>query len=160
MKALMKAITLALRSAARAVGRLVWVVVQVGDRLISMLRPAPMPPVDQLEPEPADGAGQADGLMPIRELAYARMAGTMPSPATLAAAGVMASRWVSVMTPAMLAAVIAADNQRLHRHMRGIERIRGVVPFDRAAIDDVRMALERQPVVMTEELAPTPRRYA
>ncbi len=156
----MKAISLGLRAAARAMTRMIWVTIEIAGRLVSVLRPAPMPLVDQLGPDVADDVDQADELMPIRQLAYSRMAGTMPTPAVLAAAGAMGTPWVSVLSPAMLAAVIAADDNHLRRHMRGIERIRGVVPYDKAAIADVRSALDRQQGEVTADAAPTPMRYA
>jgi len=143
MKWLMKAI----RAAAAAMRRLVLVTVRVSDRLISMLMPAPMPAIDELEPEPAAPDPSRDTgsqFMPIRNLAYARLQGTMPTPAMLAAAGRLQTEWISAMSPAMLKAVLLADDKRLHLHMRGIECIKGVLRYDEKIIDDYRVAMLRQ----------------
>ena len=143
MKWLMKA----LRAAAAVMRRLVLVTVRLGDRLISMLMPAPMPAIDELEPEtsaPDPSRDTGSRFMSIRNLAYARLQGTLPTPAMLAAAGKLPCEWVSAMSPAMLKSVLLADDRRLHLHMRGIETIRGVLRFDEKIIDDYRVAMLRQ----------------
>ncbi len=142
----MKSLMRMLRSVARAMSRLVMITVRIGDRLISKLVPAPMPTVDELEPDAADNAERDTGsaFMPIRNLAYARLSGTMPKPTDLAAAGKLSSEWVSSMTPEMLKKVLLADDVKLHKHLRGVETLKGVLRYDEAAIDEYRIALLRQ----------------
>ena len=164
MRSLMAAVARVMRAVARAMRTMAWVVIQVGDRLISVLRPEPMPMIDQLEPEPAGEHATADTgseFAPIRNLAYCRLEGRMPTPAQLAAAGKLGSEWVSTMTPVMLKSVLLADDPRLGRHLRGIEPIRGVLPFDEDAIDEYRIAVLRQKAAEeTVRRTITPLRYA
>lgn len=143
MKSLMRAIA----AIARAMRKVVLVTVRFGDRLISMLMPAPVPAIDELEPEtsaPDPSRDTGSIYMPIRNLALCRLEGRMPTPAMLAAARRLPTEWISAMSPAMLKAVLLADDKRLHMHMRGIETLKGVLRFDEKIIDDYRVAMLRQ----------------
>jgi hypothetical protein len=163
MLRMIAAIRAIMRAVSRAMSAMVRVTVRVGDRLISMLVPAPMPPVDTLEPDTSPDPSRDTGseFMAIRNLAYARMTGRMPTPAELAAAGKLGSEWISVMPKPMLKAVLLADDGRLHRHMRGIECIKGVLRYDETVIDEYRIALLRERARVEEaKRTMTPLRYA
>jgi hypothetical protein len=157
----MRSLTRAIRAVLRAMRGLAKVTASVGGRLVSMLVPAPLPVIDELEPEAAVERDTSSEYAPIRALAYARLAGTMPTPQMLSAAGRLATEWVSTMTREMLKAVILADDSRLRQHMRGTATIKGVLRYDEAVIDDYRIAMLRERARdETAKRALTPMRYA
>lgn len=151
----------AIAAVMRAVRAMVVVTARIGGKLVSMLVPAPMPAIDELEPAPLAERDTGSVYAPIKALAYARLAGTMPTPQMLAAAGRLPTEWISAMTRPMLKAVILADDATLHRHMKGAETIRGVLRYDEQVIDEYRVAMLRERArEETAKRTMTPLRYA
>lgn len=159
----MRSLMRMLRAVARAMKSLVMVTVRVAGRLVTMLLPQPLPAIDELEPDVKDGRERDTGsaFMALRNLAYARLQGRMPTPSELAAAGKLSCEWVSVMPKHMLKAVLLADDAKLHRHMRGVETLRGVLRYEESAIDEYRIAqLRERAREETARRTMTPVRYA
>jgi len=158
MGALMKAV----RAVLAAMAALVWVVVRIGDRLISMLQRQPIPMIDELEPAmptEVDQARAAGEEAAVRNLAAIVLRGGTPGPEHFAAAGEKASEWLSVMDNRMLKLVVMATNAELHDHMKGRRGIRGLLYFDEETVNEFRIAELRQEA-RERQAALVSRRYA
>lgn len=147
MKNVAKMIGAVMRAMRVAAQVMVMVPVWVGGRLISMLVPAPMPAMDELEPAHADEravTGQESEFMAIRNLAAARFNGQMPSPELLAECGRLPVDWLSAMPRPMLKQVLCSTDSQLRAHMRGRKSIRGLLAYDAQGIEEYRISMIRQ----------------
>lgn len=147
MKAMLKAIGRMLRAMKRAAAGTLKVLVRVGDRMVAMLVPAPLPAVDMLEPEleaandnPASTPMTGSVHATIRNLAYARMTGRLPTPAELGAVSAMEADWIAAMDAEMNRKLLRASDAEISAHIRGRACIKGVLAFDADAIDDLATA--------------------
>lgn len=147
MKAMMRAIGRMLRAMKRAAQASVKVLVRVGDKLVAMIVPAPLPPMDMIEDDmvPANDNPAATPMTgsvhsAIRNLAYARMLGRLPTPAELGAVSAMEADWIAVMSEEMNRKLLKASDAEISAHIRGRANIRGVLAFDADAIDDLATA--------------------
>ena len=147
MKALIRAIGRMLRAMKRATAGTVKVLVRVGDRLVAMLVPTPLPRVDMLEDEfeaandnPASTPMTGSIHSAIRNLAYCRMIGKMPRAAELGAVSAMEADWIAAMDAEMNRKLLKASDAEITAHVRGRARISGVLAFDADAIDDLTTA--------------------
>ena len=144
MRSLMKAIARALRAMRRAARSMVRTLVWVGDRLVSMLLPAPMPALDELEPDDVSPAN--DNVAPsenqaIRDLAYAHLQGRMPTAQQLGAVSQFQADWIASMDAEMCRRLLKASDADIRAHLQGNRAIRGVLWCDEAGIDDYATAL-------------------
>lgn len=139
MGALMKAV----RAVLAAMAAMVWVVVRIGDRLISVLQCQPMPMIDQLEPAMPTEVDQAraDGEeAAIRNLAAITLRGGLPGPEHFAAAGEKASEWLAVLDERMLKLVVMSTDREIRDHMRGRKTVKGLLYYDEETVDEFRIA--------------------
>lgn len=147
MKAMMRAIARMLRAMKRAAAGTVKVMVRVGDKLVAMIVPAPLPPMDMLEDDmvPANDNPVATAMTgsihsAIRNLAYARMLGRLPTAAELGAVSAMEQDWIAAMDAEMNKKLLRASDAEISAHIRGRACIKGVLAFDADAIDDLATA--------------------
>lgn len=149
MKSLMKAIRNALRAMRRAAGSMVRVTREIGGRLVSMLVPA-MPIYEPVEPETAEETvpNQEDYFreMTVRAAAAQMMSGGVPALELMAGLSIEERRWLAVMDDAMLKRVVLSRMPDLREHLRNRQTIRGVLRFERAAVDAYLDALAREQV--------------
>lgn len=140
---LMRVIRAVMKAMRQAAKQMVRVTTWIGGRLVSMLVPAPVPQYDELEDDVApvaiDQAQLGSAFMPIRNLAYARHIGRMPSPAELGAVSDLEAEWISAMSKDMLKQLLTSRDPELHAHMRGRQTIRGLLRFEEDAIDAYRI---------------------
>lgn len=143
MKAMLKAIGRMLKAMKRAAAASMRVLVRVGDRLVAMIVPAPLPPMDMLDDDqvPANdnqGTPMTGSIhSAIRSLAYARMTGRMPTAAELGAVSAMEADWIAAMDAEMNRRLLKASDVEISAHIRGRANIKGVLAFDAEAIDDL-----------------------
>lgn len=96
---------------------------------------------------------RADDMSAVRELAKTLAAGLDADQAMLKGIPDMTIKWLRSMDRSALCKIALADDARVAAHMRGQAPIRGVVPYDKTAIDDVAAARdmlrprERQPTL-------------
>jgi hypothetical protein len=144
MKALMKAIGRMLRQMRRAARAMVRTLVMIGDRLVSILVPAPMPALDELEPDdiaPANDNSPVSECAAIRDLAYAQALGRLPTPAQLGAVTQLQVDWIASMDAEMSRRLLRATDNEIRAHLRGTKAIRGVLWCDATCIDDYTTAI-------------------
>ena len=141
---IMRAVARAMRRAAVAMTKtMVW----VGDRLVSMLVPAPMPMLDDgedLEPEAVDEIERGSEMMPLRNLAYARLVGRVPTANELDAVNQLEAEWISTMSQPMLRQVLMSTDSRIRDHISGRHTIKGLLRCDRVAIDEYRISVLKE----------------
>lgn len=166
MRAIARAMRAMRAAAASVVKKLVW----VGDKLVSIFVPAPMPAMDALEP---DDVAANDNLAPpsqplsehqaIRELAYCQLIGRMPTAQQLGAVTQLQADWIACLDREMARKVINASDADLRAHLLGNRCLRGVLWCDEACIDDYTTALDvreatREQVAMAANESYRPRR--
>ena len=138
MKNLMKAIRNVLRAMRRASGNMVRVTREIGGRLVSMLMPG-VPVCEPDEHEVSDEAvpNQPDYFreMTLRAAAAQLMSGGVPSPEIMADLGVEERRWLAVMDDDMLKRIVLSKLPDLREHLRNRQTIRGVLRYEKAAVD-------------------------
>ena len=147
MKAMMRATGRMLRAMKRAAAASMGVLMRVGDKLVAMVVPAPLPPVDMLDDDmvPANDNPTATPMTgsvhsAIRNLAYCRKLGRLPTPAELGAVSAMEADWIAAMDAEMNRRLLKATDGEISAHIRGRARIKGVLAFDADAIDDLATA--------------------
>lgn len=143
MKAVMKAIGRMLRQMRRAARAMVRTLVWVGDKLVSVLVPAPLPPIDELEPDdvPANDNQVISETAGIRDLAYCQALGRRPTAQQLGAVTQLQADWIASMDAEMCRRVLATKDGEIRAHLKGNKCIRGVLWCDAACIDDYTTAL-------------------
>lgn len=101
------------------------------------------------EPVPAPAAPQlktqaADDYAGVKRLAAAMMTAEGPKPDDFKRVPELTVAWLRALERAGLAKVAVSDPQTLRGHMRGGVPIKGLVPYDAAAVADV-TAAKRKP---------------
>lgn len=159
MKTLMKAIRNVLRAMRKAAGNMVRVTREIGGQLVSMLVPG-VPvyePDEPDEPEIAEetASNQPDYFreMTIRAAAAQMMSGGVPAPEIMSDLSVEERRWLAVMPDEMLKKIVLSKMPDLREHLRNRQTIRGMLRFEKAAVDDYLDALARGEVE-GEDLGP------
>lgn len=140
---MLKAIMAAIRGAMRRLARLLLVTVEIGGRLVSMLRV--QPEFEQEEPVSAGAGYETPGQAQvpsatsdenrydrIRALAtdLARNPAMSPTEILQRGVGVSTAAWLSSMNPRMLCRVALSSDQQLGDCIAGRRPIRGVFEFD------------------------------
>lgn len=149
---MLRAIMSAIRSAMRRLAKLVWVTVEVGGRLVSMLRIEPefehdVADVGQAQPAPANTQAQvpaASDLDRVRDLAtsLARRPDMPASEIVQAGVAPVTAAWLSGMSPTMLVRVALASDGDLADAIAGRRNLRGVYPHNEMRPGDARRAIE------------------
>lgn len=150
---MLKAIMAAIRGAMRRISKLVLVTVEIGGRLVSMLRIEP-----EFEYDVADVGGQAQAapanaqvqvpaasdLDRVRALATSLARRPDMSASEIVRAGVspVTAAWLSGMAPVMLCRVALANDQDLADAIAGRRNLRGVYPHNEMKPGDARRAIE------------------
>lgn len=151
MRSIAAAISRALRAFSRAAKATIKKTVMIAGRLVTVFLPAAMPVVDELEPDVSADAANDNGRTPIgnasphqalRNLAFARMIGAMPSAAQLGAVCQMEADWIAAMDAEMAKKVVMVKDDAITAHIRGYANIKGVLAFDERAIADYYRALD------------------
>lgn len=147
----------------RKMGSFTTRVIKVAGRWVSQLVhvPATTDDVGQADAMVDTRPSRADDLEAVRDLAKVMAAGLDVDPAKLRGVPDMTVAWLKALDRRALCAVVTAQDEALAAHLRGRPAIRGVVPYDRAAIAEVAAAKDqprprdRQPTLrdMLEERA-------
>lgn len=133
-----------------ALPRYVWRMVTEGGKAVMRLfvePPAPAP-----APRVAPVAQAQDDYDSVRSLAKDLMLGKQPTQGALAKMPEQTFAWLSALDKQGLAKVAVADVAKLRAHMRGGAPIRGLVPYDKDAIDDVVAANKPKPAARKRTL--------
>lgn len=155
MRSIVAAIARACRAFARAAQATVRKVVLVGGKLVTILMPAALPPVDELEPDIAEAANDnvlASAEQPIRDLAMANLLGRMPTAAQLGAVTQLQADWLASLDREMASRVAVARDADIRAHVLGYRNLRGVIACDYDAIEDLDRAREAENRRMEEVL--------
>lgn len=149
MKNLMRAIRNVLRAMRRAAGAMVKVTRDVAGQLVSMWVPS-APVYEPDEPEITDEVvpSQQDYFreMTIRAAAAQIMSGGVPAPEIMADLSIEERRWLAVMPDDMLKLVVQSKLPDLREHLRNRQTLRGVLRFEKTAVDAYLDALAREQV--------------
>jgi len=128
--------------------------VREGGKWVAKLLRVPGAPMHSMptetDDEPASVPETFDG---VRRAAGALAMGKIPTPEDLVGVSEKAARWLQVQPKDALHRIMCADDEQLREHVRGRSPIRGVVPFDDAAIADMEMAEAAEEAMVSE---PTP----
>jgi hypothetical protein len=81
--------------------------------------------------------------MTIRAAAAQMMSGGVPATEIMADLSAEERRWLAVMDDAMLKRIVLSRMPDLREHLRNRQTIRGVLRFEKAAVDDYLDALAR-----------------
>ncbi|KQN75038.1 hypothetical protein [Devosia sp. Leaf64] len=127
----------------RAMGSFGMRMVKRGGTWIAEIFNVPAAPVG--EAEAADAVpdmtpSRSDDMSAVRELAKTLAAGMDPNPEMLKGIPDLSIKWLRAMDRAALCKVILADDAKIAAHLRGQAAIRGLVPYNAEAIDDVAAA--------------------
>ncbi|WP_157970089.1 hypothetical protein [Pelagibacterium sediminicola] len=144
----MKSILMKVAAVLAAMPRFVWQKVCVCGEWISQLVAVPAMPVEAAPAPGGEASGNTADLEEIKGMK--RLAGVLvqdqtPSEDDTKGLSDKAIDWLRALDRRSLCAVLAADASQLRAHMRGKAPIRGMVPYDTAAIKDVLAANARQP---------------
>jgi len=158
---MLRAIMAAIRGAMRRLAKLVLVTVEIGGRLVSMLRIEPefehdVADVGQAQPAPANTQAQvpaASDLERVRALATSLARRPNMSASEIVQAGVapVTAAWLSGMGPVMLCRVAIANDQDLADAISGRRNLRGVYPHNEMKPGDARKAIEEGFALEAEE---------
>lgn len=118
-----------------ALPKFVWRAVMEGGKQVMRLFAEPPAPAPAPRVAPVQQA--QDDYDSVRSLAKDLMLGKQPTPEALKALPEQTFKWLSALDRNGLAQVAVADVAKLRAHMRRGAPIRGLVPYDKAAIDDV-----------------------
>lgn len=153
---IMAAIGRALRAFSRAAKAVVKKTVMIAGRLVTVFMPAPMPPIDELEPdisaETANDNTLPSAEQPIRDLALANLLGRMPTAQQLGAVTQLQADWLASLDRDMCSRVAVAKDAAIRAHVLGYRNVRGVIACDYDAIDDLHRAREIENARMEEVL--------
>lgn len=149
----MKGILAAIERVLSAMRTTAWRWVQVGGRWIREMipggAPAPTGPSDdvmadvkavQAELSAVKADVKVDEIDAVKSLARLMWAGVPVRPEHLQGITDRELDWLRVCDTDMLHKLAMADGQMIRAHMRGTAPIRGVVPFDPAAVEDMKRA--------------------
>jgi hypothetical protein len=141
---------------------MVWKVVRIGDRLVGMFVRQPLPTVDSLEPEFDERHVPANGseFQALRNVLYSRWIGQRPNDADLGRLCDLELEWSAVLSRPMMLAVMTCKDADIHGHMSGRRRIRGVVPYESVAVEEVRIGLLKEKARIEAAKRVPPFRYA
>lgn len=149
---MLRAIVAAIRGAMKRLAKMVWVTVEIGGRMISMLRLEPefqheVADVGQAQPAPVNAQAQvpaASDLDRVRALATSLARRPNMSASEIVQAGVspVTAAWLSGMSPVMLCRVALACDQDLADAIAGRRNLRGVYPHNEMKPGDARRAIE------------------
>jgi hypothetical protein len=133
----------AIRAALAAMRTMVWKTVRIGDRLISMLVPGdPAPAMPAVEP--VGQAAAVESMTSLRHVANTLVQGHPLSQAMEKSIAPLQLAWLRSMTRSELCKLILANDADIRGHLRG-KPIKGLVPYDAAAIRDVAAARAKRP---------------
>jgi hypothetical protein len=128
-------------AAMRRMGSFTTQLVKRAGRWVAELVHVPAAPMaEAAEVVPDTTPSRQDDFEAIRDLAKVLASGKDAEPALLKGLPPLTVKWLSAMDRSMLCRVIAATDETLSGHMRGRSAIRGVVPYDQTAVDDVTAA--------------------
>lgn len=133
----MKSILARIGAIIRAMSSKAWTWVQEGGRWV--MRLVPSTAAQAAEPIIADepaSAPDAD-IVAVKAVAAAMAAGIDPTPDQLKGMSDKQLRWLKAMDNRMLCIVAVAEPAQIRAHMRQQASIKGMVPYDDAAIADV-----------------------
>lgn len=140
------AIGRALRAFSRAARATIKKTIMVAGKLVTVFMPAPMPLIDELEPdisaEAANDNVAASAEQPIRDLAMANLLGRMPTAAQLGAVTGLQADWIASLDRDMCSRVAVATDDAIRAHVLGYRNIKGVIACDYDAIEDLHRARE------------------
>lgn len=146
---MLRAIAAAIRGAMRRLARMVWVTVELGGKLVGLLRYESG--IEAAEPVAFDGGQVAEvtpdqRLSEIRELVldYARNPQTPVSRMLRPGIGAATVAWIRALDPVQLARITCAGDAALTEHLAGKRSIKGVLPHDREAVEAYVRAKRRQ----------------
>ena len=136
---MLRAIAAAIWSAMKRLARMVWVTVEIGGRLVSLLRYESG--VEAAEPVAAD-AGQVVEVAPdqrlsaIRDLVLDHARNPKMPVSEMLRPGVSAEAvaWIRALDPVQLARITCSSDTALTEHLAGQRSIRGLLAYDREAV--------------------------
>ncbi|GHA28317.1 hypothetical protein GCM10007989_25460 [Devosia pacifica] len=126
-----------------AMPKFVWQRVQVCGEWVSRLVAVPAAPAETVaDTEVAKAASdrQADDMPAIKRVAGVLAQGELPTSEQLKGLTPKDLSWLKAQDRRALCIIMSADAQQLRAHMRGRAAIKGVVPYDSAAIREVTAA--------------------
>lgn len=133
----------AIRAVLAGMRKMVWRTVRIGDRLISMLVPGdPAPEMPAVET--ARQAAAVESMTSLRHVANTLVQGHALAADMEKSIPAMQLAWLRSMTRPELCKLILANDADIRAHMRG-KPIKGLVPYDAAAIRDVAAARAKRP---------------
>lgn len=138
-------IAAAIRAIVAAMKTMVWEFVRVGETWVKRLVAGPAPIEPLVQGDPAGQAAAIGSMTALRNAANTMVQGQTLSPALAKAIPALQASWLQSMTRAELCKLILAKDDAIRLHLRGIEPIRGLVPFDAEAIRDVTAARSERP---------------
>ncbi|MBJ6986051.1 hypothetical protein [Devosia sp. MC521] len=145
----MKSILAAIARVMRAMRATAWRWVQVGGRWIQEMipggAPEPVGPsadvVAEVEAAQAEPSARAvDDIGPVKTLARLMWAGVALRPEHMEGITERELDWLRVLDQGMLHTLAVADKEQIDAHMRGRAPIKGMLPFDPAAVEDMKRA--------------------
>ncbi len=136
---MLRAIAAMIKYAMRHLAKVAWVTVEVGGRLISMMkyeRYSAAEPISTEETCEVAVGSTNDGLSALRELVldYARNPEMSLSQMLRPSVNATTVAWVRALDPVMLCRVSISTDEALAAHLGGKRWIRGVVAYDTEAI--------------------------
>lgn len=126
--------------AMRAMGSFTTRMVRRAGKWVMELVHVPAAPMAEPAAVPDTAPSKADDYSSVRELAKTLAMGDDPTPEQLKGVPERTFAWLSAMDHRELCRVAVTDDKALRGHMRGREPIRGLVPYEQEAIDDVSTA--------------------
>lgn len=132
----MRNIIAAIGAIMRAFGSFTTRMVRRGGKWIAELirvpgDPVPAAPTVPTISQPADDYGN------VKRVAGMIAAGLDPAPADLKSITPLTAKWLAALDRPNLLKIAAATPDAIRDHMKNRQRLRGVVPFEKEAIDDV-----------------------
>lgn len=156
MTSILKAIRNILRAMKRATGGLIRKTVEIGGKLVSVLVPGPVAAAEQdyadyEVPEVAQSLKEGYEVEhAIYDAAVELLGGGELKPETAERITADQLKWLSAMPDEMLRKVLCSQPYAVRDHLKGERSIRGVLRFERAAIDEYIEAMARQPIEESE----------
>lgn len=130
-------------AALRRMGSFTTRLVKRGGQWIAELVYVPAAAEPAVEMVPDTTPSKQDDYTAVRDLAKAMASGADAEPEMLKGMPAQTVKWLSAMNRRQLCQIALAEDSAIRGHMRGTTAIRGVAPFDKAAIDDVAAAKDK-----------------
>lgn len=136
----MRSILAKIAAVIRAMTSRAWVWVQEGGRwVMKMLPGTPAPEPAHMAEELTASAPDAD-IVATKRVAAAMAAGIDPTAEQIKGMSEKQMRWLKAMDQRQLCIVAVAEPAQIRAHMRQQASIKGMIPFDDAAIAEVKAA--------------------